>query len=266
MLSTDGGSVGLNLQVADVVINVDLPWNPARLEQRIARAWRKHQRRSVQVVHLVAEGSIEQRMLATLATKRAVAAGAIDGSPDAREVDLPSGRAAFLERLEALVAAERQAEPAARAAPAAEPPPPDAPLAPPLAPRVLALTKDPILAAWAKQPDRTSWWHLLTFGTPAILAAAAIAPGRRKTLDPLLLVWIITGFILIFLPLARQRRFLPGLYAPIAILAVIGFRRLQARGFRKTATLLMASAFPVSALILLLGMASLLPGPRYLSK
>ena len=54
-LSTDSGSVGLNLQVASAVVNVDLPWNPAKLEQRIARAWRKHQTRSVTVVNLVTE-------------------------------------------------------------------------------------------------------------------------------------------------------------------------------------------------------------------
>ena len=41
-LSSESGRVGLNLQVADTVVNMDLPWNPARLEQRIARAWRKH--------------------------------------------------------------------------------------------------------------------------------------------------------------------------------------------------------------------------------
>jgi SNF2 family DNA or RNA helicase len=37
-LSTDSGSVGLNLQVASAVINMDLPWNPAKLQQRIGRA------------------------------------------------------------------------------------------------------------------------------------------------------------------------------------------------------------------------------------
>ena len=35
--STDAGGVGLNLQAADHVINLDLPWNPAVLDQRIAR-------------------------------------------------------------------------------------------------------------------------------------------------------------------------------------------------------------------------------------
>src|SRR5207249_10152063 len=37
-LTTNAGSTGLNLQAADTVINVDLPWNPALLDQRIARA------------------------------------------------------------------------------------------------------------------------------------------------------------------------------------------------------------------------------------
>ena len=79
-LSTDSGGLGLNLQAASVVINLDLPWNPARLEQRIARAWRKHQTRSVHVVNLISEGTIEHRMLATLAAKRQLADGILDGA------------------------------------------------------------------------------------------------------------------------------------------------------------------------------------------
>ena len=66
-LSTDSGGVGLNLQNASVVINCDLPWNPAKLEQRIARAWRKNQSRPVTVINLIAENTIEHRMLGTLA-------------------------------------------------------------------------------------------------------------------------------------------------------------------------------------------------------
>lgn len=69
-LSTDSGSVGLNLQVANVVINMDLPWNPAKLEQRIARAWRKNQMRPVQVINLVTKNSIEHRMLYLLEQKQ----------------------------------------------------------------------------------------------------------------------------------------------------------------------------------------------------
>ena len=67
-LSTDAGGVGLNLQhAAATVVNMDLPWNPAKLEQRIGRVHRMGQRRGVQVINLVAQGSIEEGMLGVLA-------------------------------------------------------------------------------------------------------------------------------------------------------------------------------------------------------
>jgi superfamily II DNA or RNA helicase len=101
-LSTDSGGVGLNLQAANVVINLDLPWNPARLEQRIARAWRKHQTRPVRVLYLVTEDTIEHRMIPLLASKQMLADGVLDGRGDLSEMPLPSGRRALIERLEAL--------------------------------------------------------------------------------------------------------------------------------------------------------------------
>jgi superfamily II DNA/RNA helicase len=52
-LATNAGSTGLNLQAANTVINVDLPWNPAVLEQRIARAHRMGQTKHVHVFVLV---------------------------------------------------------------------------------------------------------------------------------------------------------------------------------------------------------------------
>jgi SNF2 family DNA or RNA helicase len=57
-LSTDAGSTGLNLQHASTVVNMDLPWNPAVLEQRIARIHRMGQTRPVQVINFVAKGTI----------------------------------------------------------------------------------------------------------------------------------------------------------------------------------------------------------------
>jgi superfamily II DNA or RNA helicase len=101
-LSTDSGSTGLNLQNASVVINCDLPWNPAKLEQRIARAWRKHQTRPVTVVNLVAEKTIEQRMLETLAHKQALSDGVLDRRGDLASIKLRTGRQAFFEKLEQL--------------------------------------------------------------------------------------------------------------------------------------------------------------------
>ena len=102
-LSTDSGSVGLNLQAANAVVNVDLPWNPAKLEQRIARAWRKHQMRTVTVVNLVCEDSIEHRILHLLAQKQDLADGVIDGRGNVEALKMPSGRAAMLERMAAFL-------------------------------------------------------------------------------------------------------------------------------------------------------------------
>jgi SNF2 family DNA or RNA helicase len=78
-LSTDAGSTGLNLQHASTVVNMDLPWNPAILEQRIARIHRMGQERPVQVINFVAKGTIEEGMLSTLAFKRSLSAGILDG-------------------------------------------------------------------------------------------------------------------------------------------------------------------------------------------
>lgn len=86
-LSTDAGSTGLNLQSASVIINLDLPWNPAVLEQRIARIFRIGQRRRVQVINLIAAGTIEERMLSTLNFKSNLFAGVLDGGDDQITLD-----------------------------------------------------------------------------------------------------------------------------------------------------------------------------------
>ena len=81
-LSTDAGSTGLNLQAGSVMINLDLPWNPAVLEQRIARIYRLGQERNVQVINLVAKGTIEEDMLGKLRFKSAMFEGVLDGGED----------------------------------------------------------------------------------------------------------------------------------------------------------------------------------------
>ncbi len=78
-LSTDAGATGLNLQHASILVNMDLPWNPALLEQRIARIHRMGQKRPVQIVNFVAKGTIEEGMLSVLAFKRSLSAGILDG-------------------------------------------------------------------------------------------------------------------------------------------------------------------------------------------
>ncbi len=77
-LSTDAGGIGLNLQCASIVVNLDLPWNPAVLEQRIARVHRMGQKKPVNVINFVSEGTIEHGMLATLKFKQSVFEGVLD--------------------------------------------------------------------------------------------------------------------------------------------------------------------------------------------
>ncbi len=69
-ISTDAGGVGLNLQAASFVINLDLPWNPARVEQRIGRAHRIGQTNPVNVINMIAQNTIEQRVLDVLYRKQ----------------------------------------------------------------------------------------------------------------------------------------------------------------------------------------------------
>ena len=84
-LSTDAGGVGLNLQhaAATTVVNMNLPWNPAKLDQRAGRVHRMGRRRGVQVIKLVAQGSIEQGMLGVLAFKQSLFARVLDGGDSA---------------------------------------------------------------------------------------------------------------------------------------------------------------------------------------
>ena len=82
-LSTDAGSTGLNLQVANVVINLDQPWNPAIKEQRIGRIHRIGQQRSVEVINLISAGTIEEDMLSRLHFKTSLFEGVLDGGEDA---------------------------------------------------------------------------------------------------------------------------------------------------------------------------------------
>ncbi len=82
-ISTDAGGVGLNLQSASVLINLDIPWNPAVLEQRIARIHRLGQRENVQVILLVTPEGYEGRVMELVQNKQNLFDNVID--PDASE-------------------------------------------------------------------------------------------------------------------------------------------------------------------------------------
>jgi SNF2 family DNA or RNA helicase len=82
LLATDAAAEGLNLHHrCRLVVNLELPWNPMRLEQRIGRVDRIGQRRTVHAFHLIARGTGETRLLERLRARVAIAQADI-GAPD----------------------------------------------------------------------------------------------------------------------------------------------------------------------------------------
>ena len=103
ILMTNAGATGLNLQAANTVVNVDLPWNPAVLEQRIGRAHRMGQKQPVQVFLLVTEMTIEESMLKTLSVKHDLALAALDAQSEVNAVQLAGSSEDLKKRLEVLL-------------------------------------------------------------------------------------------------------------------------------------------------------------------
>ncbi|HEX3760676.1 MAG TPA: DEAD/DEAH box helicase [Kofleriaceae bacterium] len=88
LFATDAGGVGLNLQrAASCCINLDLPWNPAVLEQRIGRIFRMGQSQPVDIYNLVAASGIEDRIAGLVGDKRALFVGLFDGTSDEVQFD-----------------------------------------------------------------------------------------------------------------------------------------------------------------------------------
>ncbi|MEO1527517.1 MAG: DEAD/DEAH box helicase [Planctomycetota bacterium] len=104
---TNAGSTGLNLQSANTVVNVDLPWNPAVLEQRIARSYRMGQKQPVHVYKFVTTNAtcptIEEGLLTTLASKQDLADASINFGSDVSEVAMQSGMEDLKRRLEVIL-------------------------------------------------------------------------------------------------------------------------------------------------------------------
>jgi superfamily II DNA or RNA helicase len=103
LLTTDAASEGLNLhRTCRVVINLELPWSPTRLEQRIGRVDRIGQTRAVHAFHLIARDSHEMEILARLQHRVSKARAEMDG-PD--PLGMPFEPEENLDRLRVPVAA-----------------------------------------------------------------------------------------------------------------------------------------------------------------
>lgn len=110
-LSTDAGGVGLNLQSGSVVINMDIPWNPAVLEQRIGRAHRLGQHKTVKVMNFISSASIEEKILDLLKFKRSLFAGALDQDGDDIVMLGESQMKKFMQSVEAVTETLQKSDP-----------------------------------------------------------------------------------------------------------------------------------------------------------
>jgi superfamily II DNA or RNA helicase len=100
LFTSDAGGVGLNLQrAANCVINLELPWNPAVLEQRIGRIYRLGQKLPIDVYNLVCEYGIESRIAALVGSKQAFFKGLFDGGSDSVNFGEASNFLAKVEKL-----------------------------------------------------------------------------------------------------------------------------------------------------------------------
>lgn len=107
-LSSDAGGTGLNLQAADCVINFELPWNPAKINQRIGRVNRIGQRNpTINVINLITKNSIEEKILAGLQMKTDLFKGVFDGTTDQVEFSREK-RQELIDKLKGLIADENQ--------------------------------------------------------------------------------------------------------------------------------------------------------------
>jgi superfamily II DNA/RNA helicase len=107
-VSTDAGGIGLNLQNASLLINLDMPWNPAILEQRIGRIYRMGQLENVTVINMVSTETIEHRMLGVLEFKGEMAKGVLDPEGDDTIFMTESKFRRFMENIETIAGAPTQ--------------------------------------------------------------------------------------------------------------------------------------------------------------
>jgi SNF2 family DNA or RNA helicase len=104
-LSTEAGGSGLNLQVADTLINFELPWNPAKKNQRIGRIDRLGQKSNkLTIFNFITRRSIEEQIASGLLVKQSLFDGVLDSSNRTNMVDFTTkGRSQFIRQLEEFI-------------------------------------------------------------------------------------------------------------------------------------------------------------------
>lgn len=98
-LSTDAGGTGLNLQFMSDIIHFDIPWNPAKVDQRNGRCYRLGQKNDVNIYYLIAKRSIEEALDHVLDSKRAMRYSVLDVDSESDEIGNKSIIKIFMEIL-----------------------------------------------------------------------------------------------------------------------------------------------------------------------
>lgn len=111
-LSTEAGGSGLNLQIADTLINFELPWNPAKKNQRIGRIDRLGQKsNNLTIINFITKNSIEEQIAAGLLVKQNLFEGVLGGENQTNFVDFTTkGRSQFIQQLESFILENEKAE------------------------------------------------------------------------------------------------------------------------------------------------------------
>ncbi len=123
---------------------------------------------------------------------------------------------------------------------------------------VYAIRTNPVLAAWNAQNVTAAppVWDLAVSFSPALLLAVVggiSAHRENSNTRRLLLSWVALCLLLALIPFNLQRRFLIGLYVPLACLAAIALNQLAGRTRRLATATIFALAIPTNLVILLTG-------------
>ncbi|MCM8535081.1 MAG: SNF2-related protein [Lentisphaeraceae bacterium] len=108
LLCSNTAALGLNLQSADTVINVDIPWSPTRMEQRKARAHRLGQLEPVHVINLITSGTIEERLFNNFDKKMELFTAALDPETDVTELIVSGGISDLRTKLQSLLSTSKK--------------------------------------------------------------------------------------------------------------------------------------------------------------
>lgn len=107
LLCSDSLSYGANLQSANYLINFDLPWNPAVTDQRVARIFRRGQKRAVTVINFIAAGTVDEDILEKNYSKRDLTSSIIGAGTVMKDISKKNEVSSAMKVLDAIIKRSR---------------------------------------------------------------------------------------------------------------------------------------------------------------